>query len=144
MEVSKNSITLTWKNADNSGRTAIERSTDYGKFVEIATLSKSRTSYKDTMIGNGDVYIYRARTKDGSKASTYTSEVEVYYIYPINLEITYTADTYVDLSWNLPANIPEIPDDYKIEIEKERSGETLNGPPIATVAVNQLTWRDTT
>lgn len=143
VEVSKNSITLTWKNADNSGKTAIERSTDYGKFVEIATLSKSRTSYKDTMIGNGDVYIYRARTKDGSKASTYTSEVEVYYIYPINLEITYTADTYVDLSWNLPANIPEIPDDYKIEIERRDSGNT-KWSPIATVAVNQLTWRDTT
>jgi len=134
-------VTLTWKNPNSSGKTVIERSTNYADFVEIATLSNSKTSYKDSNVEDGNIYVYRARTKDGSKTSSYTSEIEVFFIYPY-FKSRFAEFSHVDIEWDFYENIPEIPDDYEVVIERREDG-SKKWSEIATVPVNQLYFRDT-
>lgn len=141
-EINGRYIELTWKNNDsNFSRTVIERSTDYGEFIEIASLSKSRTSYKDGNIENGHAYIYRARTEYRSSESSWTSEQEVIYLYATSLDIVYTSDTYVDLEWNFPRYVPIEPEDYEVVIERRTYGKK-KWTDIGTLPITELKYRD--
>lgn len=62
------SIKVTWdNNVAGATRFTIQRKTDSGNFVTIATVSANVSSYTDTSISNGHTYVYRVFATKGSE-----------------------------------------------------------------------------
>lgn len=73
----KNSVSLSWKKASSSTSYAIYRSTSKKKnFKKVATVSGSKSTYKDTKLKKNKKYYYKIRAiRKGYINSSYTSTV---------------------------------------------------------------------
>ena len=75
--------TVTWSNGSTSTtqpRTAVlvERQTDSGSWVQVASLSASATNYTDNGISAGHRYAYRVRSKGNGGTSGYSTSGYIY------------------------------------------------------------------
>jgi len=71
-------VTLGWRdNSNDENGFRVERRSEGGSFVEIATLVPGMTSYQDGGLTPGVVYTYRVRAYRGALNSTYSNEAVV-------------------------------------------------------------------
>lgn len=69
-----NQIDLSWQdNADNELEFKIERKTDTSEFLEIGTVEKNITSYKDKTCSMGTTYYYRVRAHNLAGNSSFSN-----------------------------------------------------------------------
>ncbi|MBI3902520.1 MAG: hypothetical protein HY306_06200 [Nitrosomonadales bacterium] len=107
---SATSAALSWTPSATSGVTyVVQRKTNAGNFVALATLPAGTTSYTDATVVNRSTYTYQvaavATNVAGSTSSTYTVSNSVSVnppaapAVPANLSATATSATSVALSW---------------------------------------------
>ena len=129
--VSDSSATVTWTNGSTTTarpRTAtiVERSTDGGSFVQIATVSSSATSYTDGGISANHSYAYQlsASNSAGRSSSVQTSTIYTTPAAPTSVSVDKVTATSVQV--NATADAP-----YSEGYDVERS---LNGGDWEAVA----------
>ncbi len=141
---SSGSIRINWDNTVSgaSGYT-IQRKTDSsGSFVTVANVSASSSTYNDTNISNGHIYIYRVYATSGIVSGTAAESFPVEYLYPVGLTINSISDSELELAWTYPYlnKIPE--SNYQTVIERRRDGSST-WQAVVTVPGNQRTFTDT-
>lgn len=109
--LSQNQIKLSWiDNLTNEKNYRIERKTDSGFFVEIASMVAYRTEceYVDANVVPGRTYTYRILSSDTSnKLTVHTDEVAAntnVITRPASLSFEKISSKQIDLKWNYPAN----------------------------------------
>jgi len=100
-------IRLNWEdNLSNESGYKVQRKTDQGDFVDIATLPADTVSYTDNGVTSGKVYTYRVLWSDSTKTwRVYTDEVSTTttsVVAPNSLTVTPVTSTRIDLSWTYP------------------------------------------
>ena len=91
-EINGTYVKISWENLDTGTSyyyTVIEKSTDHGEFVPIASLYKGRTSYNDYSISNGHIHL-PCPTILYHRFSAYTREEQVIVYYPAGLSFRLT------------------------------------------------------
>lgn len=143
-EINGTYVKISWENLDTGTSyyyTVIEKSTDHGEFVPIASLYKGRTSYNDYSISNGHIYTYRARVVYTTRFSAYTREEQVIVYYPTGLSVSQTYSSQVDLKWSYP-NLPAVkPPEYDLLVERKKYG-TNRWETVAQLTVSDNSWSD--
>jgi len=143
-EITGSFVAIRWENPDTTASyyyTVIERSTDHGEFVPIASLYKGATSYSDYSISNGHLYTYRARTVYSSQVSAYTQEEQVIVYYPTDLSVSQVFSSQVDLKWSYP-ELPAVkPPEYDLIIERREYGSS-EWETVAQLSVTEHSWSD--
>ena len=96
--------TVTWSNGGTSTtqpRTAVlvERQTDSGSWVQVASLSSSATNYTDNAISSNHRYAYRVRSQGNGGTSGYSTSGYIYTTpaAPASVSLTKTTGTKVSL-----------------------------------------------
>ncbi|MDQ2086569.1 fibronectin type III domain-containing protein [Herbivorax sp. ANBcel31] len=102
---SPTSFTLNWQdNSNNESGFIVERRTDNGSFVEIATVPANTTYYSDSNVTSSSNYTYRVIPFNPfGKARSYTNEVtsstSLLIEPPASLTVTPVSSRQIDLSW---------------------------------------------
>jgi len=137
------SIRVTWDNSvQGAARYTIQRQTDSGNFVTIATVPSNVSSYTDTNISNGHTYVYRVFATKGGDAGRPRDSFPVEFLYPTGLTVKGLSDSEVELNWTYPVS-NKIPDtNYQTVIERRSEGSNT-WQTIATVPGNQDSYIDT-
>jgi subtilisin family serine protease len=137
--VSNSIIDLNWTdNSSNEIGFRIERRTETGSYIEIATLPANVTSYSDTGLTESTRYYYRIRAYNGAGYSDYSNEASSITMLnaPSNLTATAASGSRIDLKWTDNSNKET---GFKIE----RRTDTTAFTEIATVGANTTSYSDT-
>ncbi|AGC67135.1 S-layer domain-containing protein [Thermoclostridium stercorarium subsp. stercorarium DSM 8532] len=136
------SIKVTWdNNVAGATRFTIQRKTDSGNFVTIATVSANVSSYTDTSISNGHTYVYRVFATKGSELGAPRESYPVEFLYPTGLTVKAISDSEVELKWTYPASnkIPE--SSFQTVIERRTAGSNT-WQTIASVPGSEDSYTD--
>jgi hypothetical protein len=137
--VSSSRIDLIWTdNSNNETGFKIERRTETGSYIEVATVSANVTTYIDTGLSESTTYYYRIKAFNGAGSSDYSNEASAATLLasPSNLSATSVSRSRIDLRWTDNSNKET---GFKIE----RRTATGSYSEIATVGQNVTSYSDT-
>lgn len=137
------SIRVTWDNSvSGATRYTIQRQTDSGAFVTIATVPTNVSYYTDSNISNGHSYVYRVFATKGGESGRPRDSFPVEFLYPTGLQVKGISDSEVELTWTYPYTnkIPET--NFQTVIERRSEGSNT-WQTIATVPGSQNSYTDT-
>jgi hypothetical protein len=146
--VSTTRIDLTWTdNATNETAYVVERAPDNagvaGAFAQIASLPAGAASYSNTGLSANTRYWYRVRATNSTDASAYSALLSITTLQgpaaPSNLQAVASSPTQINLTWtdNTSAETG-----YTVERAPDNSGVAGTFAPIATLAVNAVSYGD--
>ncbi len=132
--ISNSQIDLTWTdNSSNEDGTRIERSSNGGAFVEIATVAGDVTSFSNTGLAAGTPYAYRVRAYNAGGNSGYSVTANATTLNgppaaPTSLLLTSVSSSRIDLHWTDNSGNE---DNFIIERSTNGSNWTTLTPPQA-------------
>jgi fibronectin type 3 domain-containing protein len=141
--VSSSQINLVWSdNSDNETAFHVFRKAPGGVFVKVATLIPDSTSYSDSGLNPGTLYVYRVRAINEQGASDWTNDdsattTDVPPLPPTALTATAVSPTRVNLSWTDNSS-----NETAFAIFRKAPGGVF--AKIATCARNTTAYADTT
>ncbi|HOM01569.1 MAG TPA: fibronectin type III domain-containing protein [Acetivibrio sp.] len=136
-------ITLNWKDSSsNESGFRVERKTDSGGFVPIATLPANTTSYSDSSVNAQSTYTYRVMSfNSAGDASAYSNEVtcttSALKAPPGALSVTSVSSTEIELGWEYADS-----GSYSTVIER-KAGDKGTWEMITTLPAGYTSYRDT-
>lgn len=137
--VSNNRIDLSWTdNSNNETGFKIERRTESGTYIEIATVGANVTTYSDTGLSESTRYYYRVRAYNSAGYSNYSNEASSITLLnaPSNLTATAVSSSRIDLRWTDNSG-------KELGFKIERRTDTTPFVEIATVGANSTFYSDT-
>jgi hypothetical protein len=137
--LSHTAVDLTWNDVDEESGYSVERRTDPGDWVEIATVRANMTSFTDTNLAPATTYFYRIRALSAAGNSPPSAEVSATTTTPSPaapvLAATVLSHTAVDLTWN------DVDEESGYSVERRTDpGDWVE---IATVRANMTSFTDT-
>lgn len=139
--VSDSEIMLNWTDSSNNENGfTIERMADTGIFTQIGSVAANATTYRDTAVSAGHVYIYRVRSYNVLGSSAWSNEVTINAwdsIAPVSLAVTPISSGRIDLAWTYTGTAS-----YSTIIER-KTGTNGAWSTIYTTARGTLRYSDT-
>jgi len=135
--IAANEVDLNWTNGDSSLPVEIDRSTDGGPFISIATVAAGATTFSDTTVSDGSSYDYQVVTEgivlsEPSGSATAATPLAA----PSGLSISATTFSEIDLTWtNHSANATGV--------EIDRSTDGVSFTAVASLSATAASYSDT-
>ena len=117
-------VEIAWKtDAVQAGNTQIERSSDGGPFVLLATVAAGTISYSDGSVSNGHVYRYRVRHVGVGSNGDWSPEGRIVLVYPNYMSTEAVYPDQINLAWTWPTADQAVLGEAKPRIERRMAGE---------------------
>jgi Zn-dependent metalloprotease/transcriptional regulator CtsR len=139
--VSSGRINLAWTdNATYEQGFKIERSTEGGPFVEIASVGANVTAYANTGLAGSTTYAYRVRAYENPNVSGYsnTATATTFPVpaAPSNLTATAVSSSRINLAWTDNST-----NEIGFKVERSTDGATFS--LLVTLGANAVSYADT-
>jgi len=138
--VSDSQATIAWTNSGAAGpyeTLAVERRTDGGSWVQVATVATSATSYTDTTVAANHAYGYRIKASNTAGSATSAGSATVYNTpaAPTGVTATKTGASAVTIDWTDASST-----ESNFEVQRNVDGGAFSA--IGTVSAGVTTYND--